>query len=192
MPSTRTRTSQAGRRPGWPAHLAALGLATALTGTVPVLGRAAEPAPAPLPKHALRMLDGSSMTLADLRGEVVVVNFWASWCRPCRSELPALDALNKELAAKGGHVVAISIDHDLDNVRRFARTHGLSLPIAHDGPDGLARELDLKAVPFTIVLDRSGAVAYTTTGTDAAAIAHVGDLTRKLMGRAPLAQGETP
>ena len=149
-----------------------------------------------LAEHELHMLDGKTTTLSAMRGEVVVVNFWASWCKPCRRELPALNALNAELAKQGGNVIAISIDEERDNVQRFARANGLNLPIAHDGPDGLARLLDLKHVPFTIILDRSGQVAFSTSGADGHALESIGAAARQLVARAPVASdapaGGTP
>ena len=130
-----------------------------------------------LREHVLHTLDGKSYTLASLRGEVVVVNFWASWCPPCRKELPALAALNDRLAGHG-RVIAVSIDRDLRNVERFARTNHLSMTVAQDGPDGLARQLDLKSVPLTLVLGRDGEVAFTALGTTD--LARVEDTARRL------------
>jgi thiol-disulfide isomerase/thioredoxin len=138
-----------------------------------------------LQQHVFRTLDGESLTLASLRGQVVVLNFWASWCGPCRKELPALDALQAAIAGQGGRVVAVSIDWDLQNVARFARAHALKLPIVHEGPDGLARELDLQHIPFTMVLDRDGAVAFTSTGADDHALGEIGAITRQLLARTP-------
>jgi peroxiredoxin len=138
-----------------------------------------------LAQHSMRTLDGRPVSLASLRGEVVVVNFWASWCGPCRKELPRLDALHRELASRGGTVLAVSIDEEERNARRFAQKHHLSLPIVHDGPDGLARALDLQHVPLTLVLDRSGAVAFTTSGSDDAALVALGAATRRLIAGDP-------
>jgi thiol-disulfide isomerase/thioredoxin len=138
--------------------------------------------------HELRTLDGKRFTLAGLEGDVVVINFWASWCPPCRKELPALDALNAEIAGHGGRVLAVSIDLDPENAKAFACTHGLALPIAHDGPDGLARSLDLPHVPFTMVLDAAGAVAFTTSGADERALEQVRSITRRLVAK----QASTP
>jgi len=135
--------------------------------------------------HELRTLDGKTLTLGSLRGEVVVVNFWATWCSPCRKELPELAALHAEIARRGGRVVAISIDHDLRNVRRFVRKHALAIPVAHDGPDGLARRLDLNAVPLTMVLDRAGEVACTAGGAGSEGLDRVRAVTRELLATTP-------
>jgi thiol-disulfide isomerase/thioredoxin len=114
----------------------------------------------------------------------VVLNFWASWCPPCRRELPHLDALQASLQGRGARVVAISIDEEARNVQRFARAQRLTLPLYHDGPDHLARRLDLPHVPFTIVLDRRGEVALVTSGADERALQTITETTRRLMAAA--------
>ncbi len=191
-------------RPRWPAVLwvaavMSLAGAGASPGRVPDAHRAAvdpERLGRVLKEHVLRTLDGRTLSLGTLRGEVVVVNFWASWCSPCRQELPRLDALHASIAGRGGRVVAVSIDQETRNVRRFVRTHRLSLPIYHDGPDGLARTLDLPHVPFTVLLDRAGAVALASAGADDRAFDAIARRTRSLIAAGPdparTLAGETP
>jgi len=162
---------------------AALPAAAAPVGTPAGIGARPEVFQRALREHVLHTLDGKSLTLASLRGEVVVVNFWASWCPPCRKELPALAALNDRLAGHG-RVIAVSIDRDLRNVERFAKANHLSMTVAHDGPDGLARQLDLKSVPLTLVLGRDGEVALTAMGTSD--LGRVEDTARRLVAQ-PLA-----
>lgn len=151
-----------------------------------------------LARHELRDLDGRSLRLGALRGEVIVVAFWASWCAPCRRELPVLDALHAELSPRGGRVVAISIDQDPENARRFARRLRLALPVYHDGPERLARTLDLKQVPFTMVLDRQGVIARTFAGSDAASLDAIAATARRLLDARPqdaaadAGSGDTP
>lgn len=149
-----------------------------------------------LSAHTLRTVEGRALRLGALQGEVVVINFWASWCGPCRKELPRLDALHASIAGKGGRVVAVSIDHEARNVERFVRTHRLSLPVYHDGPDGLARTLDLPHVPFTLVLDRDGGVALATGGADTKTLETIISTTRRLLAASPAGSptiaGETP
>jgi len=111
-----------------------------------------------LAQHELAAFDGSKVTLSSLRGQVVVVNFWATWCAPCRKELALFDAWNSEWKNRGARVVAISIDRDARKARRFAEDMALSVLVVHDGPDGLARSLDLPSVPCTYLLDRDGNV----------------------------------
>ena len=138
--------------------------AGAASAPVAGIGAGTEALHRALREHVLHTLDGKTLTLASLRGEVVVVNFWASWCPPCRKELPALASLNRELSGQG-RVVAVSIDTDPRNVQRFAKSNHLAMTIAQDGPEGLVKQLDLQSVPFTLVLGRDGEVAMTASGT---------------------------
>jgi peroxiredoxin len=154
-------------------HASAAGLAG--------IGASTAEAERALRDHELKTLDGRTLTLGGLHGDVVVVNFWASWCAPCRRELPRLGGLQKELSAAGGRVIAVSIDEDAENARRFCRTEHVTLPVAHDGPDGLAKSLDLKNVPLTIVIDRDGHVAYTTSRSDAKALEQVAATAHRLL-----------
>ncbi len=138
--------------------------------------------------HSLRTLDGKAFSLRSSEGQVVILNFWASWCSPCRKELPQLDALHASLSKQGVRVVAVSIDAEVANARRFRDKFGLTLPIAHDGPNGLARTLDLPSIPYTVVLDQQGRVAWSTHDSDAKALATLEATTRRLLVHAPPTQ----
>jgi peroxiredoxin len=102
--------------------------------------------------------DGARATLADFRGRVVVVNFWASWCKPCKKELKHLDEWNALLGGDDVRLVAVSVDHDARRMARFVETEGITLPIVHDGPQGLAKTLQIPSLPCTVVIDRDGRV----------------------------------
>lgn len=146
----------------------ALLLATALAA--PALAAPARPDAARLASalnaQPLRRLGGGSLAWSSLQGEVVVLHFWASWCAPCRRELPQIQALHLDLARSGGRVVAVSIDSDRRNAADFAARYAPSLPIYHDPPEGLAKTLDLPALPYTVVLGRDGAVLWAGGGAD--------------------------
>ena len=128
-----------------------------VAGPAAFAGAATEPASV-MADHRLTSLDGKETTLSSFRGEVVVVNFWASWCAPCRKELPLMDEWNSAWADRGARVVAISIDSEGRRARQFAEQTNLSLTVLHDGPDGLAKSLDLPSLPCTFLLDRDGTV----------------------------------
>ncbi|HTR97646.1 MAG TPA: TlpA disulfide reductase family protein [Candidatus Acidoferrales bacterium] len=175
-----------------PAALLAAALLVATGARAAALDGVGAPAPRALESlrhHVLHRLDGGALSLADLKGEVVVVNFWATWCAPCRRELPRLDALNAELASHGGRVLAVSIDDDAQNVERFAQRHALHLAVMQDGADGLAHELDLQAVPVTLVLSRDGEIAYSSRGSDDAALDRLTAVVHQLEAGHPLAAG---
>jgi thiol-disulfide isomerase/thioredoxin len=110
-------------------------------------------------------LDGTTLDLASLRGKVVVVNFWASWCAPCRQEAGALESVYGETRAKGvAFVGVVSGGKDsLDNAQAFARRFDLSYPSVYDGDNSVvlafAGQLPPSAIPTTLVLDRQGRVA---------------------------------
>jgi cytochrome c biogenesis protein CcmG, thiol:disulfide interchange protein DsbE len=116
---------------------------------------------APAPAFSLRRLDGSgSVSLASLRGKTVVLNFWASWCEPCKREAPALERLWRRY--RGRDVVVLGVDTGPDaksDGRRFVAAHGLTYPIVFD-PNALvaANSYDVAGLPVTYVLDRRGRV----------------------------------
>src|SRR5690348_27336 len=112
-------------------------------------------------------LHGQQQALAQWRGKVLVVNFWATWCAPCREEMPEFVAVQARDGPKGVQFVGIAVD-DPDKVRTFAQDIGLNYPtlIGGYGAIELSRTLgnDLAALPFTIVLDRQGRVVHTQLG----------------------------
>jgi thiol-disulfide isomerase/thioredoxin len=127
----------------------------------PLVGR-------PAPPFALTPVGGGApVTLESLRGRLVVLNFWATWCAPCIKEMPLLDAFYKEHQAKGWHVVGLAIDSPTP-VREFLGKLPVSFPIGLAGLTGvdLARSLGNAsgALPFSLAFDRRGAVIFRKLG----------------------------
>jgi len=107
-------------------------------------------------------LDGQVRRLLDWRGRVVVCNFWATWCAPCREEVPLLVSAKREWVNKSVEIVGIGID-SADKIREFAKTYQINYPvlIADGSALALIRKLGNRAggLPFTVVLDRTGSLA---------------------------------
>jgi cytochrome c biogenesis protein CcmG/thiol:disulfide interchange protein DsbE len=97
-------------------------------------------------------------TLVDYRGEVVLLNIWATWCLPCREEMPSLQRLHEALGDDGLRIVAVSIDRaaDAEKIRDFAREYGLTFEILHDPSGEIRRLYQTTGVPETFVIGREG------------------------------------
>jgi thiol-disulfide isomerase/thioredoxin len=185
-----TRTSHRTSVPHASARLAVLGMALAVTCTA-APARATDPSAervrAARQHHVFHTPSGGTVTGATMSGQVVVLHLWATWCAPCRKELPKLDALNAELSKANGRVLAVSIDIDPRNVERFMAQQRLKLPVVVDGPDGLARELDVPAIPYTVVLNRNGEVVSQIAGSGDAMLDATAATARRLLAEKPMA-----
>jgi cytochrome c biogenesis protein CcmG/thiol:disulfide interchange protein DsbE len=118
------------------------------------------------PDVDLELLDGARVRLSDLRGQVVVLNVWASWCPPCRAEMPALQALHEQRAGQG--VVVLGLDSTVQDseqaARNFAVEYGLTFPIALDRDGEATRLYKVRALPSTFFVDRQGIIRRVVVG----------------------------
>ena len=138
---------------------------------------------------SLQRLDGAAYSLDSLRGNLVVLDFWASWCIPCRTSFPYLDQLQTRYAAKGVRVVGLTLEADGDAVQSFLDQVPVSFPIARD-PSGHAGEVfGVVAMPTTFLLDRDGRVAARFEGGDAKAHARLETALDLLLAGKPLPAG---
>lgn len=122
--------------------------------------------PRPAPAFALTTLDGDTLTNGSLRGRVALIDFWATWCAPCRKTMPGLDRLHRRLSDRGLTVVGISIDEKGPKpVRRFVTSRKIGYPIAIDSPDAPAwAAFHVAAIPTAFLLDREGRIVAQWTG----------------------------
>lgn len=129
-------------------------IATQDEGAAPKLGRGETP---PAPAFRLDRLDGpGKISLASYRGRPVIINFWASWCIPCKEEAPLLEAVWKQYRDRGLVVLGVDINDVRGEARRFARENGMSYPLAYDGPGKTTTAYGLTGVPETFFVASNG------------------------------------
>ncbi len=109
-------------------------------------------------------LNGSAARLSDLRGKVVVLNFWATWCAPCVEEVPSLDRLQQEIAPQGGVVLGISADEDGVAYDRFLREHQIRFPTYRDPSKHISARYGTFMYPETYILTRDGHIGKKIIG----------------------------
>lgn len=132
------------------------GCATAPRGPVPI-------APRPMPLVMDALPGSGRVDLSALKGKVVLLDLWASWCPPCKEELPVLDQMARRLAAEGVVIVAVSVDEDRAAARAFAERRGdWALTLAH-APQ-VAEELQPPKMPSSYLIDRTGTLRYMNAG----------------------------
>ena len=127
---------------------------------------AAVEAGAPAPALAMAALEegGQTVTMAQLKGSVVYVDFWASWCVPCRLSMPALDDLYRRNKARGLAVVGVNKDAKPADAQRFLAKVPVTFALVQDGGDAAARGFDVKAMPSGYLVDRKGIVRHVHRG----------------------------
>ncbi len=115
--------------------------------------------------HAMDLRAGRPSGLANYQGRVILLNIWATWCQPCRVEMPALERLARNLANTDFRVVAVSVDvGDSETVNAFARDLGLSFDILHDQSREIERIYQTTGVPESFVIDRQGIIVKKVIG----------------------------
>jgi thiol-disulfide isomerase/thioredoxin len=114
----------------------------------------------------LRLADagGKHLALAELRGKTVVVNFWATWCEPCREEMPSLERLRAQLAGRPFEVVAVNVGESPERVARFARDVPVTFPILYDREGTSARAWKVRGYPTSFVVGPDGRIRYYFVG----------------------------
>lgn len=135
-------------------------LAAALLATAPAAAKDLKVGQ-PAPPIELTLADGTKTTLAEHRGEVVVVNFWATWCVPCRAELPLLDAYYRKISKHGARIFAVTTEGSVPIYKMKALFAALAITPAK-GIKGISREVP--AVPTNYIIDRRGVVRYAKAG----------------------------
>lgn len=110
------------------------------------------------PDFALRSSAGPNLRLSEHRGQVVMINFWATWCGPCRQEMPKLDEIFARYEAAGFALLGVNIDEDSARAQRLADELGVTFPLLFDDEQSVSRLYDVQAMPMTVMVDRDGKV----------------------------------
>ncbi len=119
------------------------------------------------PDFTLDTLSGQKLRLQDQRGRIVMINFWASWCAPCRQEMPHLIRLHEKYRAAGFTLLGVNIDEDRKVAAAMAERIGVKFPVLLDTDKKVTGQYDMGAMPATLILDRKGRVRFVHLGYEA-------------------------
>ncbi len=116
------------------------------------------------PDFALKSSTGENMRLSEYRGDVVMINFWATWCGPCRQEMPLLDELYQRYSRVGFNLLGVNIDDDSRRAMQMIEELGVDFPVLFDATKRVSEMYDVDAMPVTVIVDREGTVRYVHQG----------------------------
>jgi thiol-disulfide isomerase/thioredoxin len=110
------------------------------------------------------LLDGTQVRLSNLKGKVVFLNFWATWCPPCREEMPSMEALYRRFRGRDLEFLAVDIQEDKDDVAAFMKQFGLTFPAALDSTGRISAEYGIRGIPATFIIDKEGGIIASVVG----------------------------
>jgi peroxiredoxin len=139
------------------------------------------------PAFEATTLAGQPIAMADLKGRVLLVDFWASWCDPCREEFPEFEALYQEFRDRGVEIVAVSVDRKRENAEAFLAKHPVTFAVVHDDDHAIADRFKPRAMPTAYVIDQAGVVRFVHLGFQRSYLAKYREEITRL-----LAEGPTP
>jgi len=116
------------------------------------------------PDFTLTAVDGREVSLSDVRGKTVLLNFWASWCAPCREEMPALESYYQANRADSFEIIAINVGETRKQAQDFAAELGLTFPIVLDGDASVAARYRVFGLPVSVLVDKNGMILYRQEG----------------------------
>ena len=139
----------------------ALGLVATTSLALPQAALADAAAPAlgaksPAPDFTLPAVGGKSLSLSQYKGQVVMINFWATWCGPCRQEMPLLDAMYKKYKAMGFTLIGVNVEPDSKAAEEFLKKLPVSFPVAFDAESKVSQLYNVQGMPSTVIVDRKG------------------------------------
>jgi len=116
------------------------------------------------PNFTLKSNHGKNLKLSEFRGQVVMINFWASWCAPCRQEMPLLEELYKKYKSLGFTLLGVNVEQDSSKASTLLRSIKVSFPILFDNKNTVSKMYKVLAMPTTIIIDRDGNMRYLHKG----------------------------
>jgi cytochrome c biogenesis protein CcmG, thiol:disulfide interchange protein DsbE len=120
--------------------------------------------PTHTPHVVLQQADGTPVPLAAYEGKVLLIDFWASWCIPCKTSFPALDAIFREYQARGLEVLAVNLDEERRQAGAFLAAHPHQMPVLFDPKGAAPLAFGVKGMPTSFLIDKTGAIRFTHTG----------------------------
>ncbi len=132
----------------------------ALTTLVASLAWGAQTLSGPAPGFTLQSRDGAQVSLAAQKGNVVMVNFWASWCVPCRQEMPHLQALYERYNSLGFELLAVNVESDLDDARKWLDDVEVTFPVLFDPKNEVSKAYKVVSMPSTVLIGRDGTMRF--------------------------------
>lgn len=112
--------------------------------------------PRAVPEFTLKTIEGRTIESSRLRGHVVMVNFWATWCGPCKDEMPALNRLKEHFAGSSFELLAVTTDQQVEAIRTFVKALGLDFPVLLDDRKDVSAAFGVRGLPTTVLIDRQG------------------------------------
>lgn len=116
------------------------------------------------PDFSLQSRDGGTVSLSEFRGQVVMINFWATWCGPCREEMPHLEALYQRYSALGFRLLGVNVEEDSENAEAWLEEMPVSFSILFDPENRVSELYDVIAMPSTVLVDRQGNIRFSHDG----------------------------
>ena len=120
--------------------------------------------PKPVPELSFTDANGKTRNLYQFKGKVVLLNIWATWCGPCRQEMPQLDRLYQKYKSSGFVLLGVNVDEDVRKASDVAAKLGVSFPVLLDTDKAVSKLYDLSTMPSTVIIDRDGKVRYVHRG----------------------------
>ncbi len=118
----------------------------------------------PAPDFTLKSLSGENLKLSEMTGDVILINFWASWCGPCREEMPLLNDLHSKYEPLGFKVLGVNVEEDVNGAKGFLKNFPVDFPVLLDNTNQVSKQYKVIAMPTTVVVDRDGNMRYLHQG----------------------------